>query len=86
IMKPGQDLYDVTSNVLIGMKSVLDDFEPDVGLVHGDTTTTLSVSLAAFYAKIKVGQVEAGLRTNDIYSPWPEEGNRQLTGVLANYH
>ncbi|EJB8413270.1 non-hydrolyzing UDP-N-acetylglucosamine 2-epimerase [Acinetobacter baumannii] len=86
IMKPGQDLYDVTSNVLIGMKSVLDDFEPDVVLVHGDTTTTLSVSLAAFYAKIKVGHVEAGLRTNDIYSPWPEEGNRQLTGVLANYH
>lgn len=86
IMKPGQDLYDITSNVLIGMKSVLNDFEPDVVLVHGDTTTTLSASLAAFYAKIKVGHVEAGLRTNDIYSPWPEEGNRQLTGILANYH
>ncbi|WP_411683752.1 non-hydrolyzing UDP-N-acetylglucosamine 2-epimerase [Acinetobacter baumannii] len=86
IMKPGQDLYDITSNVLIGMKSVLDDFKPDVVLVHGDTTTTLSASLAAFYAKIKVGHVEAGLRTNDIYSPWPEEGNRQLTGILANYH
>ncbi|EKK08902.1 UDP-N-acetylglucosamine 2-epimerase [Acinetobacter baumannii Naval-72] len=86
IMKPEQDLYDITSNVLIGMKSVLNDFEPDVVLVHGDTTTTLSASLAAFYAKIKVGHVEAGLRTNDIYSPWPEEGNRQLTGILANYH
>ncbi|MEN8276052.1 UDP-N-acetylglucosamine 2-epimerase (non-hydrolyzing) [Acinetobacter seifertii] len=86
IMKPGQDLYDITSNVLIGMKSVLDDFKPDVVLVHGDTTTTLSASLAAFYAKIKVGHVEAGLRTNNIYSPWPEEGNRQLTGILANYH
>ncbi|WP_049064884.1 non-hydrolyzing UDP-N-acetylglucosamine 2-epimerase [Acinetobacter seifertii] len=86
IMKPGQDLYDITSNVLIGMKSVLEDFKPDVVLVHGDTTTTLSASLAAFYAKIKVGHVEAGLRTNDIYSPWPEEGNRQLTGILANYH
>ncbi|MFI8010764.1 non-hydrolyzing UDP-N-acetylglucosamine 2-epimerase [Acinetobacter sp. ABJ_C4_1] len=86
IMKPGQDLYDITSNVLIGMKSVLNDFEPDVVLVHGDTTTTLSASLAAFYAKIKVGHVEAGLRTNDIYSPWPEEGNRQLTGILTNYH
>ncbi|MDQ9998578.1 UDP-N-acetylglucosamine 2-epimerase (non-hydrolyzing) [Acinetobacter baumannii] len=86
IMKPGQDLYDITSNVLIGMKSVLNDFKPDIVLVHGDTTTTLSASLAAFYAKIKVGHVEAGLRTNDIYSPWPEEGNRQLTGILANYH
>ena len=86
IMKPGQDLYDITANVLIGMKAVLSDFNPDIVLVHGDTTTTLSASLAAYYAKVKVGHVEAGLRTNDIYSPWPEEGNRQLTGVLANYH
>ena len=86
IMKPGQDLYDITANVLIGMKTVLSDFNPDIVLVHGDTTTTLSASLAAYYAKVKVGHVEAGLRTNDVYSPWPEEGNRQLTGVLANYH
>lgn len=86
IMKQGQDLYDITANVLIKMKAVLDEFKPDIVLVHGDTTTTLSTSLAAFYAKVKVGHVEAGLRTNDLYSPWPEEGNRQLTGVLANYH
>lgn len=86
IMKPGQDLFDVTSNVLLGLKNVLNDFNPDVVLVHGDTTTTSASSLAAFYNKIKVGHVEAGLRTNDIYSPWPEEANRQITGVLANYH
>ena len=86
IMKPGQDLYDITSNVLLKMKNVLDDFEPDLVLVHGDTTTTSATSLAAFYKKIKVGHVEAGLRTSDIYSPWPEEANRQITGVLANYH
>ncbi|OTG90619.1 non-hydrolyzing UDP-N-acetylglucosamine 2-epimerase [Acinetobacter sp. ANC 3832] len=86
IMKAGQDLYDITANVLLGMKSVLADFKPDIVLVHGDTTTTLSASLATFYAKIKVGHIEAGLRTNDIYSPWPEEGNRQITGILANYH
>lgn len=86
IMKPGQDLYDITANVLQGMKSVLAEFSPDIVLVHGDTTTTLSTSLAAFYAKAQVGHIEAGLRTNDLYSPWPEEGNRQLTGVLANYH
>jgi len=86
LMKPGQDLYDITSNVLLGMKDVLSDFEPDVVLVHGDTTTTSATSLAAFYQKIKVGHVEAGLRTHDIYSPWPEEANRQITGVLANYH
>ncbi len=86
IMKPGQDLFDVTSNVLLGMKDVLTDFNPDVVLVHGDTTTTSASSLAAFYNKIKVGHVEAGLRTGDIYSPWPEEANRQITGVLANYH
>ena len=86
IMKPGQDLFDVTSNVLLGLKNVLNDFSPDVVLVHGDTTTTSSASLASFYNKIKVGHVEAGLRTGDIYSPWPEEANRQITGVLANYH
>ena len=86
IMKPGQDLFDVTANVLLGMKDVLTDFNPDIVLVHGDTTTTSASSLAAFYHKIKVGHVEAGLRTGDIYSPWPEEANRQITGILANYH
>lgn len=86
IMKPGQDLFDVTSNVLLGLKDVLNDYNPDVVLVHGDTTTTSASSLAAFYSKIKVGHVEAGLRTGDLYSPWPEEANRQITGVLANYH
>jgi len=86
IMKPGQDLYDITSHVLLGMKRVLTDFQPDVVLVHGDTTTTSAASLAAFYQQIKVGHVEAGLRTGDIYSPWPEEANRQITGVLATYH
>lgn len=86
IMKAGQDLYDITANVLVGIREVLTDFEPDVVFVHGDTSTTFSTSLAAYYAKVKVGHIEAGLRTYDIYSPWPEEGNRQLTGVLANYH
>ncbi len=86
IMKAGQDLFDVTTNVLLGLKDVLNDFSPDVVLVHGDTTTTSSASLASFYNKIKVGHVEAGLRTGDMYSPWPEEANRQITGVLANYH
>jgi UDP-N-acetylglucosamine 2-epimerase (non-hydrolysing) len=86
IMRPRQNLYDITSNVLLGMKDVLEDFKPDVVLVHGDTTTTSTTSLAAFYQKIKVGHVEAGLRTHDIHSPWPEEVNRQITGVLANYH
>lgn len=86
LMKPGQDLYDITSNVLLGMKDVLSDFAPDIVLVHGDTTTTSATSLAAFYQKIKVGHVEAGLRTGDIYSPWPEEANRQIAGVLTNYH
>jgi UDP-N-acetylglucosamine 2-epimerase (non-hydrolysing) len=86
LMKAGQDLYDITSNVLLGMKEVLNDFNPDVVLVHGDTTTTSSVALAAFYKQIKVGHVEAGLRTYNLYSPWPEEANRQITGVLANYH
>ncbi len=86
IMKAGQDLYDITTNVLLGMKDVLADFKPDIVLVHGDTTTTSATSLAAFYQKIEVGHVEAGLRTHDIYSPWPEEANRQITGVLASYH
>lgn len=86
LMKPGQDLYDITTNVLLGMKDVLNDFKPDVVLVHGDTTTTSATSLAAFYQQVKIGHVEAGLRTGDLLSPWPEEANRQITGVLANYH
>ena len=86
LMKPGQDLYDITANVLLGMKGILGDFKPDIVLVHGDTTTTSATSLAAFYQKIKIGHVEAGLRTGDIYSPWPEEANRQITGILASYH
>ncbi len=86
IMKAGQDLFDITSNVLSGLKKVFDDFRPDIVLVHGDTTTSFTTSLAAFYSKIKIGHVEAGLRTYDIASPWPEEGNRQLTGVLADVH
>ena len=86
IMKPSQDLFDVTANVLLGMRKVLTDFNPDIILVHGDTTTTSATSLAAFYHKIKVGHIEAGLRTGNIYSPWPEEANRQITSVLANYH
>ncbi len=86
LMKPGQSLYDITSNVLCGMRKVLQDYRPDVVLVHGDTTTTFAASLAAFYEQIPVGHVEAGLRTNNLYSPWPEEANRQLTGVLTTYH
>ena len=86
LMKPGQDLYDITVNVLLGMKDVLNEFKPDIVLVHGDTTTTSATSLAAFYQKIKVGHVEAGLRTGDMCSPWPEEANRQITGILASYH
>ena len=86
IMKGGQDLYDITASVLLGMREVLLDFKPDVVFVHGDTTTTSSTALASFYQQIKVAHVEAGLRTGDIYSPWPEEANRQITGVLANYH
>jgi len=86
LMKLGQTLYDITSNVLLGMKSVLDDFQPDIVLVHGDTTTTSATALASFYQKIKVGHVEAGLRTDNIYSPWPEEANRQITTVLSSYH
>jgi UDP-N-acetylglucosamine 2-epimerase (non-hydrolysing) len=86
IMKPGQDLYDVTSNILLGMKDVLTTYKPDIVLVHGDTTTTIATAMSAFYQKIPVGHVEAGLRTGDIYSPWPEEANRKLTGVLTQYH
>jgi len=86
LMKSGQDLYDITSNVLLGMKNVLDDFKPDIVLVHGDTTTTSATALATFYQKIKLGHVEAGLRTNNLYNPWPEEANRQITGVLSDYH
>lgn len=86
LMKPGQTLSDVTSGVLKGLEEVFEQWLPDVILVHGDTATTFAASLAAYYHKIKVGHVEAGLRTGDLYSPWPEEANRQLTGVLANYH
>ncbi|MGR7244767.1 non-hydrolyzing UDP-N-acetylglucosamine 2-epimerase [Klebsiella aerogenes] len=86
IMKSGQDLTDITSSILLGLRSVLQEFKPDYVLVHGDTATTLSATLASYYQQIKVGHVEAGLRTNDIYSPWPEEGNRKLTGALANLH
>ncbi|WP_159567394.1 non-hydrolyzing UDP-N-acetylglucosamine 2-epimerase [Budvicia diplopodorum] len=86
IMRPGQGLTEITCRILEGLKPVLEDFKPDVVLVHGDTTTTLATSLAAFYQCIPVGHVEAGLRTGDIYSPWPEEGNRKLTGHLAMYH
>ncbi len=86
VMQPGQDLYDVTSKVLLGMREVLAEFRPDVVLVHGDTATTFAVSLAAFYQQIPVGHVEAGLRTGNLYSPWPEEANRRLTGRLAQWH
>lgn len=86
IMKQGQDLYDVTARVLLGMRDVLKEARPDVVLVHGDTTTSTAAALAAFYQQIPVGHVEAGLRTHNIYSPWPEEMNRQLTGRLAMYH
>ena len=84
IMKQGQDLYDVTSKVLMGMRNVLHETKPDVVLVHGDTTTSMAAALAAFYQQIQVGHVEAGLRTHDIYSPWPEEMNRQITGRIAS--
>lgn len=86
IMKQGQDLYDVTSKVLLGMRDVLKEVHPDVVLVHGDTTTSTAAALAAFYQQIPVGHVEAGLRTHNIYSPWPEEMNRQITGRIATYH
>lgn len=86
IMKAGQDLYDITSKILLGLRDVLDEFKPDWVLVHGDTTTTFAASMAAFYKQIKVGHVEAGLRTGNLYSPWPEEANRTLTGVLTAKH
>jgi UDP-N-acetylglucosamine 2-epimerase (non-hydrolysing) len=86
IMKPGQDLYDITAGVLKGMKDVLTDFRPDLVLVHGDTTTSASAALASFYQQIPVGHVEAGLRTGNIYAPWPEEMNRMLTRCLTRFH
>ena len=86
IMKQGQDLYDVTARVLTGMRDVLKEVQPDVVLVHGDTTTSTAAALAAFYQQIPVGHVEAGLRTHNIYSPWPEEMNRQITGRIATYN
>ena len=86
IMKQGQDLYDVTSRVLLGMRDVLKEVRPDVVLVHGDTTTSTAAALAAYYQQIPVGHVEAGLRTHDIYSPWPEEMNRLITGRIATWH
>lgn len=86
IMKQGQDLYDVTARVLTGMRDVLAEARPDIVLVHGDTTTSTAAALAAFYQQIPVGHVEAGLRTHNIYSPWPEEMNRQITGRIAHWH
>lgn len=86
LMKPGQDLYDITAKVLLGLRDVLKEFQPDLVLVHGDTATTFAASLAAFYQQIPVGHVEAGLRTGNLYSPWPEEANRVLTGRLAHWH
>ena len=86
IMKQGQDLYDVTARVLTGMRDVLKKEQPDIVLVHGDTTTSTATALAAFYQQIPVGHIEAGLRTNNIYSPWPEEINRQITGRIATYN
>lgn len=86
VMTKGQDLYDVTSKILLGMRQVLEEYKPDVVLVHGDTTTTFATSLACYYNRVAIGHVEAGLRTGNIYSPWPEEANRKLTGSLANLH
>lgn len=86
IMKPGQDLTDVTTSILSGLREVIKEVKPDAIFVHGDTATTFATSVAAYYHKIPVGHVEAGLRTGDIYSPWPEEGNRKLTGTIAKYH
>ena len=86
IMKQGQDLYDITSRVLLGLRDVLKKELPDIVLVHGDTTTSSAAALAAFYQQIPVGHVEAGLRTHNIYSPWPEEMNRQITGRIATFH
>lgn len=86
IMKPGQDLYEITARVMTGMRDVLTEVKPDLVLVHGDTTTSTATALAAFYQQIPVGHIEAGLRTRNIYSPWPEEMNRQLTGRIATWH
>jgi len=86
IMKQGQDLYDITSRILLGMRDVFSQIIPDIILVHGDTTTSTAVALATFYKQIPVGHIEAGLRTHNIYSPWPEEMNRQITGRIATYH
>jgi len=86
IMKPGQDLYDVTTRTLMGMREILQSFKPDCVLVHGDTSTTFAATLAAYYEQIDVGHVEAGLRTGDLSSPWPEEGNRVLTDSLSRWH
>ncbi|MCB5226091.1 UDP-N-acetylglucosamine 2-epimerase (non-hydrolyzing) [Alishewanella sp. 16-MA] len=86
IMKAGQDLYDVTTSILLNIKPVLREFQPDIVLVHGDTSTTFAAALACYYEKIAVGHVEAGLRTGNIYSPWPEEANRKLTGALTRLH
>ena len=86
IMKPNQDLYDITSRILLGMRDVLREVQPDIVLVHGDTTTSMAAALAAFYQQISVGHVEAGLRTGNIYSPWPEEMNRLITGRITTHH
>jgi len=86
LMTPGQDLSDLTSNVLLGLKPILTDFKPELILVHGDTTTTLAATLAAYYQRIPVGHVEAGLRTGDIFSPWPEEVNRKVASTMARFH
>ncbi|WP_223669278.1 non-hydrolyzing UDP-N-acetylglucosamine 2-epimerase [Kangiella shandongensis] len=86
LMKPGQDLTSITCGILTGLRDILSDFKPNHVLVHGDTATTLSASLAAYYQQVSVGHVEAGLRTGNIYSPWPEEGNRKLAGSIANLH
>ena len=86
IMKPNQDLYDITSRILLGMRDVLKEVQPDIVLVHGDTTTSMAAALAAFYQQIPVGHVEAGLRTGNIYSPWPEEMNRLMTGRISTIH
>ncbi len=86
LMKPGQDLYDITNGILNNMRAVLQEFQPDIVLVHGDTSTTFVTALAAFYEQIPIGHIEAGLRTGNLYSPWPEEGNRKLTGALTSIH
>ena len=86
LMRPDQDLYELTEKILRGLKKILDMDRPDIVLVHGDTTTSFVTSLAAYYQKIKVGHVEAGLRTGNLYAPWPEEANRRMTGILANFH